>query len=260
MKDDLSIDMDDFRSKVTRAAVCYVSMPNNPTGYMSAEQLRDMTRVMADNAGAIVWDAPYLLTLLRLDGGRASFDARMLHDTLNQLRELGEEYHPHMCVLSSLSKSCLIAGLRFGFAYGSPQWVDNMEAIVGRENLSSPTPSFIAGTEVLRRFLDQPRSYEWVCRVLANRLNVLIEEMGEHLLLPGNGLFGALYVLVRTGNEPCKPFADTLIEKAGIVTVPCNQFYGGEAHAVRLSLVSVPWTENEEGWLASVRALKSALS
>jgi aspartate/methionine/tyrosine aminotransferase len=260
VKEDLSIDMDDFRAKATKAAVCYVSMPNNPTGYMSAEQLRDMTKIMVDNHGAVVWDAPYLLTLLRLEDGIASFDPRMLQETLNQLRELGEEFHPHMCVLSSLSKSCLIAGLRFGFAYGSTQWIDNMEAIVGRENLSSPTPSFIAGTEVLKRFLDQPKSYEWVCRVLANRLNILIDEMKEHLLLPGNGLFGALYVLVKTGDKPCKPFADALIEKSGIVTVPCNQFYGGEAHAVRLSLVSVPWTEDEAGWIASVKALKAALA
>lgn len=260
MKDDLSIDLDDFRSKATRASVCYVSMPNNPTGYMSAAQLRDMVKVMVDNEGAVVWDAPYLLTLVRLDGGTASFDAPMLQDTLNELREMAEQYHPHLCVLSSLSKSCLIAGLRFGFAYGSPQWVDNMEAIVGRENLSSPTPSFIAGKEVLRRFLDNPKSYEWVCRVLANRLNILIAEMGEHLLLPGNGLFGALYVLVKTGDQPCKPFADRLIEQNGIVTVPCNQFYGGEAHAVRLSLVSVPWTAAEEGWIASVKALKAALT
>jgi len=195
-----------------------------------------------------------------LNGGIASFDAQVLQTTLNSLRELGEEFHPHLCVLSSLSKSCLIAGLRFGFAYGSKQWVDNMEAIVGRENLSSPTPSFITGKEVLRRFLDQPRSYEWVCRVLANRLNILIRELGDRLLLPGNGLFGALYVLVKTGDQPCKPFADQLIEKNGIVTVPCNQFYGGEANAVRLSLVSVPWTESEEGWISSVGALKSALS
>jgi len=260
MKGDLSIDMEDFRAKATKASVCYVSMPNNPTGYMSAGQLKDMVKIMADNEGAVVWDAPYLLTLLRLDGRTASFDARMLQDTLNELRELGEEFHPHLCVLSSLSKSCLIAGLRFGFAYGSTQWVDNMEAIVGRENLSSPTPSFIAGREVLKRFLDEPRSYEWVCRVLANRLNILIEEMSEHLLLPGNGLFGALYALVKTGEQPCKPFADRLIEEKGIVTVPCNQFYGGEAHAVRLSLVSVPWTENEEGWIASVKALKAALA
>ncbi len=260
MKDDLSIDMDDFRGKATHASVCYVSMPNNPTGYMSAEQLRDMVKVMVANEGALVWDAPYLLTLLRLDGKTASFDAKLLQETLNALRELGEEYHQHMCILSSLSKSCLIAGLRFGFAYGSTQWVDNMEAIVGRENLSSPTPSFIAGKEILRRFLDQPKSYEWVCRVLANRLNILIEETGPHLILPGNGLFGALYVLVSTGNQPCKPFADRLIEESGIVTVACNQFYGGEAHAVRLSLVSVPWTESEEGWIASVKALKSALS
>jgi len=260
MKADLSIDMDDFRSKATRGAVCYVSMPNNPTGYMSAEQLLEMVKVMAGNEGAVVWDAPYLLTLVRLEGKRASFDARLMQETLNALRELGQEYYQSLCVLSSLSKSCLIAGLRFGFAYGSTQWVDNMEAIVGRENLSSPTPSFIAGTEVLRRFLDKPKSYEWVCRVLANRLTILIEEMGEHLLLPGNGLFGALYVLVKTGSEPCKPFADRLIEQSGIVTVACNQFYGGEAHAVRLSLVSVPWTEDEAGWIASVRALKKALS
>ena len=260
MKGDLSIDMDDFRSKATHGSVCYVSMPNNPTGYMSAEQLLDMVKIMVANEGAVVWDAPYLLTLVRLEGGRASFDARLMQDTLNALRELGQEYYQSLCVLSSLSKSCLIAGLRFGFAYGSTQWVDNMEAIVGRENLSSPTPSFLAGTEVLRRFLDKPQSYEWVCRVLANRLTILVKEMGEHLLLPGNGLFGALYVLVKTGQEPCKPFADRLIEKSGIVTVPCNQFYGGEAHAVRLSLVSVPWSEDEAGWIASVQALKKALS
>ncbi|MFW6056215.1 MAG: aminotransferase class I/II-fold pyridoxal phosphate-dependent enzyme [Chloroflexota bacterium] len=260
MTDDLDIDLDDFRSKATRNSVCYVSMPNNPTGLMSVDQLTSMVKIMVENGGAVVWDAPYLLTLLRLDGNHASFDAAMLTDTLNQLRELGEEYYPHMCILSSLSKSCLIAGLRFGFACGSKQWVDNMEAIVGRENLSSPTPSFIAGTEVLRRFLDEPKSYEWVCRVLANRLNILIERLGDHLLLPKNGLFGALYVLVKTGDEPCKGFADRLIDQSGIVTVPCNQFYGGEAGAVRLSLVSVPWTEDEEGWIASVEALKSAIA
>jgi len=260
MTDELAIDMDDFRSKATPNSVCYVSMPNNPTGFMSVEQLRDITVTMASHGGGVVWDAPYLLTLLRLEEGKARFDPTLLQETLNDLRELGEEFHPHMCILSSLSKSCLIAGLRFGFAYGSTQWVDNMEAIVGRENLSSPTPSFIAGTEVLRRFLDQPKSYEWVCRVLADRLTLLVEEMSDHLLLPGNGLFGALYVLVKTGDQPCKPFADRLIEESGIVTVPCNQFYGGEAHAVRLSLVSVPWSEGEEGWRASVAALKSAMS
>ncbi|NLE96233.1 MAG: pyridoxal phosphate-dependent aminotransferase [Dehalococcoidia bacterium] len=260
MKDDLSIDMEDFRRKATKAAVCYVSMPNNPTGYMSAEQLREMTRIMVENDGGLVWDAPYLFTLLRLDGTVSSYDAKMLQETLNTLREIGEQYYPHLCILSSLSKTCLIAGLRFGFAYASAQWIDNMEAIIGRENLSSPTPSFITGKEVLKRFLDKPTSYAWVCRVLANRLNILIREMGDHLLLPGNGLFGALYVLIKTGDQPCKPFADRLIEQSGIVTVPCNQFYGGEAHAVRLSLVSVPWTEDEAGWIASVAALKAALA
>ena len=86
-----------------------------------------------------------------------------------------------------------------------------------------------------------------------------MEEIYEHLILPKNGIFGALYTLVKTGYSDGKTFADKLIAKYGIVTVPADSFYGGPVNAVRLSLVSVPWSEGDEEWISGVKALKQAL-
>ena len=161
-----------------------------------------------------------------------------------------------MCILSSLSKTCLIAGLRFGFTTANSQWIANMEAIIGRENLSAPTLSFIVGSHVLRSFLENPIAHEWMCEILANRITILLEE-GIPLLLPKNGWYGALYALVKTPIEGAA-FANELLNK-GMVTIPGKSFYGDPINAVRLSLVAVPWVKGDERWIASVKALKNAL-
>ena len=85
-----------------------------------------------------------------------------------------------------------------------------------------------------------------------------MEELGETLILPGNGIFGALYVLVRTQEEATKAW-NKLLEKHGIVTVAGNHFYGTSVNALRLSLVSIPWSEGDELWIQGVRTLKKAL-
>jgi len=259
VNEDLSIDVDDLRKKVERNSVFYLSMPNNPTGYFSPKDLETVTEVVSANDGGVIWDAPYIFTLLKITKNGAEFDRGFLNEKLKELKRTAEKHYTSMCILSSLSKTCLIAGLRFGFATASEHWIENMNAIVGRENLSSPTPSFLVGAAVLRRFLENPVSHEWVCRVLADRLTVLMEEIPDHLMLPRNGMFGALYALVRTNRES-KKVADELIKEHGIVTVPGAQFYGGPVNAVRLSLVSVPWSEGDEAWIQSVRTLKKALA
>lgn len=259
VNEDLSMNMKDLEEKADKGSVLYISMPNNPTGYFSPRDLEAAAEILSANAGGVIWDASYLFTILKITKNRAEFDEAFLKEKLKELRRIAEKYYRHICILSSLSKTCLIAGLRFGFATASEHWIENMNAIIGRENLSSPTSSFIVGAAVLRRFLETPASHKWLCRVLANRLTILMEEIPEHLMLPGNGMFGALYVLVRTSQEAAK-VADKLIKEHGIVTVPGDQFYGGPVNAVRLSLVSVPWSEGEEEWIQSVKALKKALA
>lgn len=253
--EDLSIDIENLRNKVRRNSVFYLSMPNNPSGYFSPEDLEAIMRILSANDGGVIWDAPYIFTLLKITKNGATFERAFLEKMLRELKRIGEKYYQHLCILTSLSKTCLIAGLRFGFATASERWIENMSAIIGRENLSSPTPSFIAGTAVLHKFLDTPVSHEWVSRVLAERLTVLMEEIPEYIMLPRNGIFGALYVLVRTNQG----IACTM-EERGIVTVAGSAFHGGPTDSVRVSLVSVPWTESDEAWIQSVKTLKKALT
>jgi aspartate/methionine/tyrosine aminotransferase len=260
MHEDLSLNVDDLREKVAEKSVFYISMPNNPTGYTSVEDLRTIVEATSTNEGGVIWDAPYLFTILELtpknSPKKARFNRQAVESLGREFRKVGEEYHESMCILSSLSKTCLIAGLRFGFATANKQWIANMEAIVGRENLSAPTLSFITGTHMLQRFLENPIAHEWMCEILANRITVLLEEEIP-LLLPKNGLYGALYALVKTPTEG-KRFSDMLLSK-GLVTVPGFSFYGEPIDAVRLSLVAVPWVEGDEKWIESVRALRRAL-
>ena len=257
--EDFSINMNDLEKKAEKNSVIYLSMPNNPTGYFSPADLSSIAEIMSANHCGVIWDAPYLFTILKIASSRARFDNAFLQEKLAELKRITEKHYHNMCILSSLSKTCLIAGLRFGFATASEQWVENMNAIIARENLSSPTPSFIVGAEILRRFLENPVNHKWLCRVLASRLTILMEEIPDYLMLPENGMFGALYVLLRT-NEKATRFADKLIKEYGIVTVPGTQFYGALVNAVRLSLVSVPWSKGDETWIQSVKALKKALA
>ncbi len=257
---DLSLDVDDLKEKVIDKSVFYVSMPNNPSGYTSVEDLRAIVEVMRTKEGGIIWDAPYLFTIFELTPKitptKARFNKEVVETQKEKFKGVVEKDYDNICILSSLSKTCLIAGLRFGFVTANKQWIANVEAIIGNESLSAPTFSFITGALMLRMFLEKPIVHEWMCEILANRITVLLEEEIP-LLLPKNGLYGALYALVETPIDGTK-FADDLLNK-GMVTVPGNSFYGEPVNAIRLSLVAVPWVEEDEKWTESVRALKKAL-
>lgn len=248
--DGLGFDLDDLRDEAEEGSVFYTSMPNNPSGYVSAEKLRGAAEIMAERSGGIIWDAPYLFTMFRLTEGSAEFDPDFLKEEIDRFKSIAREFEDNMCILSSISKTCLAAGLRFGFATAPREWIQNMNGIIGRENLSSPTPSFIIGNKILNAFLDQGvRAHEWVSKVLAGRVNYLLEK-DIPLLLPENGKFGALYVLMNAP-ERGNVYADKLGEE-GTISVTGEPFYGGSVDLVRLSLVSVPYGEGDKLWKENV--------
>jgi aspartate/methionine/tyrosine aminotransferase len=72
-------------------------------------------------------------------------------------------------------------------------------------------------------------------------------------------MFGALYVLVKTGGVESVKFSNDIINRYGVVTVPGKPFYGGSVEAVRVSLVATPWSEGDKLWGENVKALKKAL-
>lgn len=259
LREDLSLEKTDFKKKLGKNQVFYLSMPNNPTGYTSVDDLKFIIQTMVHQQGGVIWDAPYIFTILRLHKNKAVFDRSLLDKMLKQFREIGQRYQDDLCILSSLSKTSLTAGLRIGMATATAHWITNMKTILGRENLSSPTLSFAIGKHVLEAFLNNPICHEWTCQVLANRLTLLMEEISDYLILPQNGIFGALYTLVKTPLDGSK-FAAKLVTEKGIVGVPGSSFYGAPVNALRLSLVATPWTERDETWTSNVEALKNALN
>jgi len=258
LREDLSIQLDYLREKIKPNSVFYLSMPNNPTGYTSPKDLADISDLMAEQEGGIVWDAPYLFTILRLTRSKALYDKAFQKEIVESFKDTVKKHYDRMCILSSTSKTFLMAGLRCGFATAPERWIELMNATIGRENLSSPTHSFLIGMEALRLFLENPTIHDWLCEVLARRLTTLIEE-GVPMLLPGNGVFGALYALVKTGGLDSIEFSNKLVDKFGIVTVPGNSFYGESVDSVRISLVATPWSQGDRLWNENVRALKKAL-
>lgn len=256
---DLSLKREELEENVTEESVFYISMPNNPTGYVSPSDLKFITETMVDKDGGVIWDAPYVFTILRLSHDKATFDRAFLKERIEEFKKITQRHYEDMCILSSISKTCLLAGLRFGFATASSDWISIMNSIIGREALSSPTPLFTIGSQALAMFLEHPITHEWLCEVLANRLTMLIEE-DLPLILPNNGMFGALYTLVNTGGVDGTKFATELVEKHGIVTVTGEPFYGGPVNAIRLSLVATPWIEDDAEFVKSVKILKKALN
>lgn len=256
---DLRPNLEKAKEKVSKNSVFYFSMPNNPSGYISPNLLRSITEIMVDHEGAVIWDAPYLFTTLHLEKGKASFNDNFLQEQIEDFKEIVREYQDHICLLSSISKTCLAAGLRFGFGTAPEKWVKNMDFLLGREDLSNPTASFIIGEEILKSFLEHPITYHWLDTILARRLSYLIEK-DLPLILPENGQFGGLYVLMETGNMNGATFIEKATEKFGVIPIPGAAFYGEPINAVRLSLVSTPWIKNDKQWKTNVDTLAKAMA
>lgn len=256
--EDLRPKIEDLKKKVTKHAVFYLSMPNNPSGFVSPDHLQQIVEIMVDNEGAVIWDAPYLFTILRLTKNGAEFNADLLDEQLDEFKEILDESPRKICLLSSISKTCLAAGLRFGFATGTKTWIANMDNILGREDLSSPTASFIIAQEILKAFLKKPETHKWLGKILARRLSYLLEK-NLPVKLPDNNLFGGLYALMSTGKMDGKKFIKKASKKHGIIPIPGRAFYGKPVNAIRLSLVSVPWTKGDPQWKENVESLQGAI-
>ncbi len=256
-ENELGLDIEELKEKVSEDSVFYLNMPKNPTGYVSPDLLKDVAEIMVDNNGGVIWDAPYLFTMMRLKKNGAEFDEGFLDSEISKFQDAVSDYSDNIVQLSSISKTTLSAGLRYGFATGPDEWIQNMNNIIGREDLSSPTASFLTGEEVLKEFLKNPVTYKWLTRILADRLSYLMEQ-DVPMILPDNGKFGALYAMVKTGDLEGEEF----IEKAdefGIVPIPGKAFYGEPVNAIRISLVATPWSKNDEQWKENVRTLKKAI-
>lgn len=85
-------------------AVFYISLPNNPTGYFSSDDLKTIVKVLSANDGGVIWDAPYLFTLVKITPSGAKFDKALLREKLLKLKRITERYYQRARVSSQASR------------------------------------------------------------------------------------------------------------------------------------------------------------
>ena len=119
LRNDFSLDTEAVLAAVAREqpALVFLAYPNNPTGNLFP--LADVERIVAAAPGLVVIDEAYH------PFARVSFADRL-------------DAHPNAIVMRTLSKLGL-AGIRLGYAFGDPAWIDELDKTRPPYNLNSLT-------------------------------------------------------------------------------------------------------------------------
>ncbi len=153
LRDDGAHDLEAMLAEVTAATqLLLVCNPNNPTA----------THVPAAEIAAFLERVPGHVTVL-LDEAYAEFQ---LHDDPDAGVDLTRR-HPNLVVLRTFSKVYGLAGLRCGYAIGSPKFRAAVDAV--RQPFSVNLLSQVAAAEAIRHQDDVDRRVE---RTIAERVRV----------------------------------------------------------------------------------------
>ena len=190
------------------AKICFLNYPNNPTGAHADDSLYDKAvRLGRDNDILICHDAAY--SEVTYDG----YKARSILE-FDKEKRYAIEFH-------SLSKTYCMTGWRIGFAVGNSQAVENLGKL--KTNIDSGVFQAIqeAGIEALTGSQD---SVERMKTLFAGRRDLVVAGLASVGIKVAKPL-ATLYIWAHVPEGyTSTAFAETLIEKVGVVVTPGSGF------------------------------------
>jgi LL-diaminopimelate aminotransferase len=230
---------DDIPTDVARRAVLlWLNYPNNPTGAVAPLGFYEEVAEFARTYGiAVAWDAAYAEMVLDgpLPPSALAFP---------KLRERVIEFH-------SLSKTFNMTGWRLGFATGAAGLIGALGSI--KTNVDSGVFGAIqdAGAAALDGLLDDVNELRAVYR---RRRKLLVDGLRraglDHVETPATFYVVAAVPVSHTALS----FASEVLERAGIVCLPCTAFGAAGEGFVRFSLTAPDNRVEEAGRRLAVLA------
>jgi aspartate/methionine/tyrosine aminotransferase len=240
LADDLSLDLDDVRKKVTgRTKAIIINSPSNPTSKVfSKSELKELYTICSEKNIAIISDEAYE----DLVYGKTHFS----------IGSLEREPH-HVISIYSLSKSYSMTGWRAGYIVANTGVIKLINRLY--ENTLTCFPPFIQKASAYALDNCEARIGEFKAE-LANRRKALMEMIDGIEALEGNEIEGAFYAFPKIKVKmSSRDMSVRLLEEKNVALLAGTSFGpSGEGH-IRISFSGAPETTAE-----GMRRLKEFLA
>lgn len=192
----------------SRTKALILSYPNNPTGaVMERKHLEEIADVIVEHELVVISDEVY---------GKLTYSGR--HVSIAELNGLREQ----VIVLNGLSKSHAMTGMRIGYAYAPPEFINAMNKIHQYTMLCAPITSQMGAIEALQKGEEEmqrmKQEYNRRRRVFLKGLR----DIGLDCFEP-RGAFYAFPSIETTG-LCSEEFAEQLLAEKQVAVVPGNVF------------------------------------
>jgi histidinol-phosphate aminotransferase len=217
---------------VNQPTLVWLCNPNNPTGtYLKLSEIVFLAKICYEINALLVIDEAYHHFIFTCDMDGASHSAVQL---------LSKELQPHVLVLRSLTKDYALAGLRLGYAVGSPEVIQHVGAQLPSWNVSGFAQA--AGCAALADRDHLRTTLTWLAQERQMFFQAL-SQLGCHIV-PSNTHFCLLEV-----GDAVHVRQDLLVRK--IVVRDCSSF--GLPRFIRVA------TRSADDWQQLIQALQEVL-
>ena len=206
-------------TKKTRLII--INTPSNPTGtVLSKKVLEEIADIAVDKNLMILSDEAY--EKLIYDNSK--------HVSIGSLNGMADR----VVTIQSFSKTYSMCGFRVGYAVANEMLIEEMKEFKICTTLSAPTFSQLAAVEALKNSSSYTKTmvkeYDRRRKMIVKRLN---EISGISCIKPK----GAFYTFpnIKSFKMSSNKFADFLIKKAKVVTIPGSEFGKCGEGYIRLS-------------------------
>ena len=205
------IDWPALRAAVTpRTRMILVNTPNNPgTSALSAEDVSALAQLTRDTPIVVVSDEVY--EHMVYDGAR--------HESVARNAELAGR----SVVIGSFGKTFHATGWKVGYALAPREITDEIRRVHQFTVFTVNAPV----QHALARFLEDPARYESLPEFFTRKRDLLRDALADTAfdLLPCAGSYFQLATYGRIGDAPADEFAQDLVCRHGVATIPLSAFY-----------------------------------
>jgi threonine-phosphate decarboxylase len=203
---------DDVDSKLQAAEMIALCNPNNPTGTVLPVAVLEEMIQRADAMGkALVVDESFV-------------DFTPRHSLVSRIQDAGR-----LLILRSFTKFFSLAGLRLGYAVGSPELVNRLRPY--REPWSVSSLAQIAGQQIL----DHPWRTDWIRQQIRKEREFLTSALGR---IPGLKPFPSQtnFILIKVEASLTSTYVTQELAKTGVLIRDCSNFRGLSDEFVRVAV------------------------